>query len=58
LAAACRQEAESKAVVLDYLEDVIAERDRLRRIVNRLKHLPPVRVALAVRRRLTGVVSS
>jgi hypothetical protein len=54
LAAACRDEAESKAIVLDYLEDVIVERDRLRRIVNRLKHLPPVRAALALRRRLTG----
>jgi hypothetical protein len=54
LSVVCREEAESKAVVLDYLEDVIAERDRLRQIVNRIKGFLPIRAALALRTRITG----
>jgi hypothetical protein len=45
-----RELAESKAMILDYLENVIAERDLLRRRFDRIKRLPPVRLVLSLRR--------
>lgn len=45
---------DSKAVVLDYLEKVIEERDELRLRWERIKRLPGVSLALEVRRRLVA----
>lgn len=45
-----RELAESKAMILDYLENVIAERDLLRHRFDRIKRFPPVRLVLKLRR--------
>jgi hypothetical protein len=47
-----RELTESKALILDYLETVIAERDELRLRWNKIKALPGVELAIKARQRL------